>query len=181
MNIAVRKANHYDAEMIARIGKISFRKAFGNVFDKNNLEEYLRNVYSPDKIEISIHKENDVWFIAEADDKPVGFAKVRKFSLNDEIESVSQMQLEKIYVLPEYQNSGAGSLLLDEVLNLAHELSPDYIWLDVYTRNEKAIRFYERNGFKKETTYQQGFGSQHFGFHMMALPVHADETLFCQQ
>ncbi len=180
MNRTVRKANEYDAEMISLIGKISFRDAFGNVFDKDNLEEYLKNVYNPDKIEVSINKENNAWFVAELDDRPVGFAKVRKFSLNDEIESVSQVQLEKIYVLPGYQDRGAGSLLLDEVLNLAHELSPDYIWLDVYTGNEKAIRFYERNGFKKETTYYQGFGSQHFGFHMMALPVHADETLFCQ-
>ncbi|MEJ0103224.1 MAG: GNAT family N-acetyltransferase [Bacteroidota bacterium] len=180
MNRTVRKANEYDAEMISLIGKISFRDAFGNVFDKDNLEEYLKNVYNPDKIEVSINKENNAWFVAELDDRPVGFAKVRKFSLNDEIESVSQVQLEKIYVLPGYQDRGAGSLLLDEVLNLAHELSPDYIWLDVYTGNEKAIRFYERNGFKKETTYYQGFGSRHFGFHLMALPVHADETLFCQ-
>jgi len=140
MNIAVRKANSYDAEMISLIGKISFRKAFGNVFDKNNLEEYLKNVYKPDKIEVSINRENNAWFVAEFDDRPVGFAKVRKFSLNDEIESVSQMQLEKIYVLPEYQGSGAGSRLLDEVLNLALELSPDYIWLDVYASNEKAMR-----------------------------------------
>jgi len=181
MNISVRKANSYDAEMISLIGKISFRKAFGNVFDKNNLEEYLKNVYKPDKIEVSINRENNAWFVAELDDRPVGFAKVRKFSLNDEIESVSQMQLEKIYVLPEYQGSGAGSRLLDEVLNLALELSPDYIWLDVYASNEKAIRFYERSGFKKETTYHQGLGSQHFEFHIMALPVHVDETLFCQQ
>jgi diamine N-acetyltransferase len=179
MNLAVRKANDYDAEMISLIGKISFRKAYGNVFDKNNLEEYLKNVYNPDKIEVSINKDDNAWFVAELDGRPAGFAKLRKFSLNDEIESVSQMQLEKMYVLPEYQGSGAGTLMLDEILNLVHELSPDYIWLDVLVGNEKAIRFYERNGFKKETTYHQGFGSQHFEFLIMALPVHVDETLFC--
>ena len=180
MNIVTRKANFYDAEVISLIGKISFRNAFWNVFDKNNLEEYLKTVYNPDKIEISISKENNTWFITEIDGRPVGFAKVRKFSLNDEIESVSQMQLEKIYVLPEYQDSGACTALLDEVLNLAHELLPDYIWLDVYTGNEKAMHFYERSGFKKETTYLRGFGAQRFEFHVMALPVHADEILFCQ-
>src|SRR5258708_4800210 len=103
MTGTVRKANDCDAEMISLIGKISFRDAFGNVFDKNNLEEYLKTVYNPDKIEISINRENNSWFVAELDGRPVGFAKVRKFSLNDEIESVSQMQLEKIYVLPGYQ------------------------------------------------------------------------------
>jgi len=105
---------------------------------------------------------------------------VIKFSLNDEIESGAQMQLEKIFVLPEYQRSGAGTALLQEVIDMANGICPDYLWLDVYTGNEKAIKFYERNGFKKGSTYHQGFGSQFFEFHMMLMPVNINETLFCQ-
>jgi len=180
MNIEVRKADLYDAEMIALIGMISFRKAFGNVFDPDNLEEYLKTIYNPDKIAINIENRNYAYFIAEIDDRPVGFAKVIKFSLNDEIESGAQMQLEKIFVLPEYQRSGAGTALLQEVIDMANGICPDYLWLDVYTGNEKAIKFYERNGFKKGSTYHQGFGSQFFEFHMMLMPVNINETLFCQ-
>ena len=57
MKIAVRRATARDAEMISVIGKISFRKAFGNVFDKNNPEDYLKNVYSRIKsIQASIRR-----------------------------------------------------------------------------------------------------------------------------
>ena len=63
------------------------------------------------------------------------------------------MQLEKIYVLPEYQNRGAGSALLQEVIATVNCLNPDYLWLDVYAGNEKAIRFYEKKGLRKERSY----------------------------
>lgn len=176
----IRKADTYDAEMISLIGKIASRKAFGNVFTATNLEEYLKEVYNPDKIAVNLENSDTIYFMAEINDRPVGFAKLKKFSLNDEIESGSQMQLEKIYVLPDYQNKGAGSALLQEVIATVNYLNPDYLWLDVYTGNEQAIRLYERNGFRKGTVYQQGYRSQAFQFYRMILPVNVDETLFCQ-
>jgi ribosomal protein S18 acetylase RimI-like enzyme len=179
MNIEVRKADICDAKMISVIGKISFRNAFGNVFDKDNLDDYIKNVYNPDKIAVSIERNNDIFLVAEIGNRPVGFAKLKKFSLNDDIESCSQMQLEKIYVLPEYQGIGAGTTLLREVIGIVKALCPDYLWLDVYSGNEKAIRFYERNGFKKGNTFHQGFGDRFFEFQMMLLPVYSEETMYC--
>ena len=179
MNIRVRKADMYDVEMISLIGRISFSNAFGNVFNKCNLEEYIRKVYDPDAIALGFERENNVYFIAEINDRPVGFAKVKRFSLNDEIESGLQMQLEKIYVLPGFQKRGVGSALLKEVLELANEVDPDYLWLDVYAGNKNAIRFYESNGFQKGSVYQRGFGSQRFEFYMMLLPVQVNEMLCC--
>ena len=183
MEINIARADSYDAEAISLIGKISFRKAFGNVFDNNDLDDYLNTEYDPDRIAVRINRENNLYLVARMDDRPVGFANVRKFSLNDEIESGAQMQLEKIYVLPGFQNSGAGTALLREVISLANEYCPDFIWLDVYSSNEKGIRFYERNGFKKMHTYYQGLGAHSFEFYMMALPVaenvDARQTLFC--
>ena len=37
--------------------------------------------------------------------------------------------------------------------NLAREIYPDYIWLDTPISNEKAIRLYEKNGFRKMGNY----------------------------
>ncbi len=179
MNIRVRKADAYDIEKISHIGKVSFRNAFANVFCPCNLDEYLKKAFNPDTIARSLARENDVYFIAEICNLPVGFAKVKTFSLSDEIESGSQMQLEKIYVLPGYQDTGVGTALLKEVIDHANEAGPDYLWLDVYAGNEHAIRFYEKNGFMQGASYHRGIGSQHFEFYMMMLPVNVDETLCC--
>lgn len=179
MEIQTRKADIYDVEMISFIGRISFSNAFEKVFNPCNLAEYRKKVFDPDTIARSFERENNVYFIAEADDRPVGFAKVQRFSLNDEIESGWQMQLEKIYVLPDYQKSGAGNALLKKVIDFANETGPEYLWLDVYSGNKQAISFYEKNGFQKGSIYHRGFGSQHFEFYMMMLPVNVKETLCC--
>lgn len=180
MEIKIVKADVYDAEMISLIGKISFRKEFEHFFSKKeNLDAYLRQVYNPGKITASIRKENNVYLVAVMDERPVGFAKVKKHSLNDQIEANFQMELQKLYVFPGYQGKGVGRALMKEVKRMAIEIYPDYIWLDTYISNERAIRFYERNGF--EITGEDYFtiGNQTFEYKLMAWPVALRKSIAC--
>ena len=180
MNIKVIRANSSHAETISSIGKLSFRDAFGSLFnDKAALFEYLEYTYSLDKITRSINKENNVFFIAFVENVPVGFAKVKKSSLNEQIESIAQMELQKIYVLSYYHGSGAGAALMQAVLELANELQPDYVWLDTHTSNTKAIRFYEKNGFIRAGKNYFTIGDQTFEYYVMCLPVAVEEEACC--
>jgi len=158
--------------MIATIGKKSFRNAFEHLFKcKEELLEYLEYTYEPVKLAKSIRKENNIYLLAYRGGKPAGFAKVKKHSLNDQIESGAQMELQKVYVLPEHHGNGVGTALLKEVKELAREIYPDYIWLDTHISNENAIRLYERNGFKKLGNYFFTIGTQTFEYYVMGLPL----------
>ena len=171
-NIKIIIADSSHAEEISSIGRQSFRVAFGDLFnDKNELNEYLDYTYAQDKITRSLEKENNIFFLAFIENVAVGFAKVKKYSLNEQIESVAQMELQKIYVLPYYHGIGVGSALMQAVIDLANEISPDYIWLDTHISNTKAIRFYEKNGFKKTGKYYFTIGSQPFEYYLMSMPV----------
>jgi len=180
MNLKVIRANSSHAETIASIGKLSFRDAFGNLFnDKSTLFEYLEYTYSIEKVTKSIEKENNVFFIAFVENVPVGFAKVKKSSLNEQIESIAQMELQKIYVLSYYHGSGAGAALMQTVLELAYQIQPDYLWLDTHTTNTKAIRFYEKNGFVKAGKNYFTIGAQTFEYYVMCLPIAVEEEACC--
>ncbi len=175
MEIITGKIDH--APAIAYIGRTAFRKAFGLLFNScTELEEYLDYTYGIDKIVGSIRKENNVYFLATADGLPVGFAKVKRHSLNDQLDSVFQAELQKLYVLKEYQGCGVGQLLLDAVTRFVQSFEPECLWLDTYVGNEKAIRFYERNGFRKAGTYHFTIGSQTFEYFLMAMPVAVNQT-----
>jgi len=180
MNIKVIQANSSHAETISSIGKLSFRDAFGHLFsDKIALFEYLEYTYNIDKVAKSIHKENNVFFIAFVENVPVGFAKVKKYSLNEQIESIAQMELQKIYVLSYYHGSGAGAALMQAVLELANQVHPDYLWLDTHISNTKAIRFYEKNGFIRAGKSYFTIGAQTFEYYVMCLPVAVEEETCC--
>ena len=176
MPIKVIKADPTHATTIASIGRQSFRNAFAHLFNKQEeLHDYLEYTYKTEKIIASLRKENNIFFLVFVDSVPVGFAKVKKHSLNDQIESVAQMELQKIYVLPYYHGSGAGAALMQSVLDLAKELSPDYVWLDTHISNAKAIHFYEKYGFKKHGKHYFTIGTQTFEYDLMSLPVAEEE------
>jgi len=180
MSIKVIRANSSHAETIASIGKLSFGDAFGGLFnDKTALFEYLEYTYSVEKITKSINKENNVFFVAFLENVPVGFAKVKKSSLNEQIKSIAQMELQKLYVLSYYHGSGAGAALMQTVLELARELQPDYVWLDTHTTNTRAIRFYEKNGFVRGGKNYFTIGTQTFEYYIMCLPVAVEEEACC--
>ncbi len=110
MYTKIIQADISHAAVIATIGKKSFRNAFENLFRSNEeLFEYLEYSYDPVKLTKSIRKENNVYLLAYRGTEPVGFAKIKKHSLNDQIESGAQMELQKVYTLPEHQGSGAGT------------------------------------------------------------------------
>jgi ribosomal protein S18 acetylase RimI-like enzyme len=77
--------------------------------------------------------ENELW-VVEMDDHPVAFLAIR-----DEF-------IDRLYVHPDYQNRGIGRTLLDH----AHQLSPDHLWLYTLQINLNARAFYEKNGFIAE-------------------------------
>ena len=160
------------AAIIATIGKKSFRDAFERLFrSREELFEYLQYTYDPVKLSKSLRKENNIYLLAYDENEPVGFAKVKRHSLNDQIESGAQMELQKIYVLPGYQGKGIGSALIKEIKSIARYVYPDYMWLDAHISNEKAVRFYERNGFQKLGSHYLTIGTQSFEYFLMGIPV----------
>lgn len=172
MQLEIITANVSHAAAISIIGKKSFSMSFEPLFNrKEDLSEYLEYTYNHKKLVSGIRKENNIYFMALIDGEPAGFAKVKKHSLNPEINWFVQSELQKIYVLPEYHGSGAGTALMQSVIHLAKEMQPDYLWLDTYVGNTKAVSFYEKNGFKKHARYSFIIGTQSFQYHLMALPI----------
>src|SRR4030095_2093406 len=172
MKIKIITAVPSDAAVISSIGRQSFRDAFAHLFDdKEVLQEYLDYTYAVDKIAKSIRKENNVFFLAFVENVPVGFAKVKRHSLNEQIDSIAQMELQKLYVLTYYHGSGTGAALMERVLDLANEIKPDFLWLDTHMTNAKAIRFYEKKGFAIVGKHHFVIGEQTFDYYLMSLPI----------
>lgn len=65
---------------------------------------------------------------------------------NDKIEGfigINENYIEGIFVNGNYQNKGIGTALLNKAKEEKEKLT-----LNVYEKNRKAIKFYEKNGFK---------------------------------
>ena len=99
----IRIANAKDAAGIAQLGRLTFTETFGDLFrDGKDLENYLVQTFSEEKIRSSLSKENNTFWLACMDDLPVGYAKLKKNSPSSFLDGDRIGQLQKIYVLKDF-------------------------------------------------------------------------------
>jgi ribosomal protein S18 acetylase RimI-like enzyme len=172
MNIKLEPARTEHAEHISVIGRQSFSDAFAHLFlNKEELRDYLDHTYDPARLKGSIAKPNNAVFMAFYEDRPAGFVKMKKNSRHRVISAERQSELQKIYVLKEFHGTGVAQALMSEVVDVSGRIATGCLWLDVHIANDKAIRFYEKNGFSKAGRHEFMIGTQMFHYHVMALPI----------
>lgn len=163
--LVIRKAKLEDAELISLLARITFTETFGQYFrDNQDLLDYYDRTFGVSKIRTSLNKDNNVFWIAFFDGLPVGYAKLKKFSKCDFISFDSISQLQKIYVLKDFLSRKIGHKLQKEMFDEATILGNKFIWLSVLKYNEKAISFYNKNGFTKIGEHSFEIGKEHFDF-----------------
>jgi ribosomal protein S18 acetylase RimI-like enzyme len=171
-NLSIIQANAVHAPAIAAVGKQAFADTFGPLFEsKEQLQQYLDRTYAIAKLAFGLRKSSNVFYLAVAGEKPVGFVKLKKNCLNPQIPSLSQMELQKLYVLKEYHGSGAGAGLVKVAIELAKIEKTEHLWLDTHIGNARGIRFYEKHGFTIYGEHHFTIGTQTFQYHLMDLEL----------
>lgn len=168
MNITIRKAVVSDAPALALLARTTFEQAFGHIWtDKPVLHEYLNTTFSGVKMASSLKKTNNLFWVALADDLPVGYVKMKVYSPYVSLSDERPAQLQKIYILHDFIGQRIGERLQNEVFSKMHFLGLRTLWLAVWDGNDKAIRFYERHGFSKASRYAYDFKSMHFEYEIL--------------
>ncbi|TDE95172.1 GNAT family N-acetyltransferase [Occultella glacieicola] len=90
-------------------------------------------------------------WVALTGDELVGFAFARASRPSGTHEPVRDLELHSLYVLAAHHGTGIGQRLLDRAI---HPGEPAQLW--VADGNPRAIRFYERNGFRPDGATDDG-------------------------
>ena len=128
MIIMIRKATINDLSRIAEIQVFNYRLFFYPIF---KFDKY----YFDELQVLTLMKEYETGIdsLYVYDDGVIkGFIKIEG------------TYIARLFVEPVLQNGSIGSQLLEYAIN---EHNADYLW--ALQKNEKAIRFYERHGFKE--------------------------------
>jgi ribosomal protein S18 acetylase RimI-like enzyme len=74
------------------------------------------------------------------------YLKINHGSAQTEFNEGSNVEVERIYVLNEFQHRNLGRMLMEHALDRARALDAEFLWLGVWEKNEKAMAFYRRLG-----------------------------------
>lgn len=147
--IKIQIAKEVDTEVLALLGRLTWAESHGHyIDDKNNLLKYLNANFSVSKTKQEINNPKNLFYIIYVDDLPVGYAKLVVNAINESVASQNNCRLERIFIQNEFIPLKIGQQLLTFVEEKAKAQQLDTMWLSVYIKNKRAIRFYERNEFR---------------------------------
>jgi N-acetylglutamate synthase-like GNAT family acetyltransferase len=137
-SLHIREASKNDIATIRQIATITWPDAYGTYISKEQLDYMLDMMYSGDSLEDQMNKGHQ-FFMAEHNSEAIGFASVSK-------EEDNAYKLNKLYVLPTAQKTGAGKALLFKTIDYARSLAASCVYLQVNKQNN-AQQFYSKHGF----------------------------------
>lgn len=145
--IHIRRAEMQDSSTIVDLGKKTFVETYAEVGADEALEAYVHLKFSPEKIEEELNSQFARFYIGFVNDVAVAFTKLRNDRKPQGLEGKNTVEVERIYVLKEYQGFKVGKEMMEKCKQLAASEKYDTIWLQVWQHNHKAIRFYQKSGF----------------------------------
>lgn len=148
--IKIRQATPDDAKPLTDLAYTTFWDAFAH-HPKNapdDLNHYMRQAFNLEQIAAELADANNIFLIAEIDEKPAGYAKIILGTTEHGIHAERPVELSRLYSHQEFLGQGVGQNLMDACFERAREENGDVMWLGVWEYNPRAQRFYEKNGFR---------------------------------
>lgn len=146
-NIRIKKVSLNEINQLQKIGRQTFTETFASFNTEENMREYLEKQFSTEKLNMEMSDTNSEFYFAKLEDKVIGYLKINAGQSQTEIKDENALEIERIYVLKEFQGKMVAPLLFEKALEISKKRNLDYLWLGVWEKNERAIRFYLKNGF----------------------------------
>lgn len=144
--LTISKADPEDIEQLRDISAQTFYETFAIHNTKPDMDKYLAENLSSTQLLSELKDPASAFYFIKHDNKVIGYLKLRQANIGVK---EAGMEIERIYVLTDFQGTGAGNQLMAFARETALQASKKYIWLGVWEKNEKAIRFYLKQGFIK--------------------------------
>jgi GNAT superfamily N-acetyltransferase len=168
--IQITLAGLTDRDFIRSVSERTWPSTYGHIISQEQIDFMLDWMYSDESLEkqmdsgcvfyiASIKKENEQW-------EAVGFCSVspeeEENNSTEKVEGSKAHKLNKLYILPSAQGTGAGKALLNKSIEVVKAAGSSSLFLQVNKLNT-AYSFYLKHGFIKEAEYKFDIGN---GFYM---------------
>ena len=156
--IEIRRARAEDAKLISVLGSVTFYEAYFEQDDPPDLANYIYESFNLEKVLSEIGDENAAFFIIHQNHHAVGYAKLREDSEVYCVDSETAVELQRIYLVERFFGTGVGEIFLKHCLEFAKSKGFKTLWLGVWEENRRAIKFYEKHGFRQVGTITFPYG-----------------------
>lgn len=163
MNIEEIKLRKLTLRSLAELKQISqktYSEAFSWGNSKENMFSYLNSAFNNEKFTSELNEKQSRFYFAKYNNETVGYLKINFGSAQTDLNDDDAMELERIYILREFQRKSIGKKLLTNVIEIAKKKEVNYLWLGVWEKNKKGIEFYKKEGFTTFNSHSFKMGNE---------------------
>ena len=139
MSVSLRELTVADTAVLRNISIATFTETFADSNSAADMALYITQRFSEDQLTQELANPESFFYIAEVQGQTVGYLKLNTGGAQTEPQQENALEIERIYVLGTHHGHGVGQAL--------YQRAASYIWLGVWERNHRALRFYQKNGF----------------------------------
>jgi diamine N-acetyltransferase len=160
-----------DVGQLQEIGRLTFFETFAEHNTAENIQKYLVEGFSLEKLTAELHHPDARFYFAALDGEVIGYLKLNFGPAQTELQDNNALEIERIYVKKSFHGQKVGQMLYEKAIQVAREAGVQYVWLGVWENNKRALQFYQKNGFVVFDTHLFHLGEEEQTDFMMRLDL----------
>ena len=144
----IRRAVSGDAAALADLGRRTFSDAFAAQNTPHDMALFLDAAYAPAIQARELADPALTCLVAERDGVLLAYALLRAGTRSEFLTDATAVELQRFYVDASCHGTGLAQALMTACIAAALALHAGALFLGVWERNGRAIRFYEGQGFQ---------------------------------
>lgn len=159
-NLKLDSVQMEDLVLLQQISLQTFTDAFFHLNVPESFYGYTKWAFTKEQLKTELENYNSQFQFLRNENCVMGYFKLNYNTAQSDIKDPTSVEIERIYIVSEFQNQGLGKYLLDSIKKIAKSKNLQYIWLGVWEKNVAAIRFYEKNEFRIFSSHEFHMGSE---------------------
>lgn len=156
----IRRVEVHEAALLKQVAEQIFFETFAASNDPLAMKQYMEKAFALETLEEELKNPASQFYFSEEGATVSGYLKVNFAPAQSDVKDAQSLEIERIYVHRGFQGKGIAQTLLQKAIAIAGENELAYLWLGVWEHNPRAIRFYEKNGFKIFSSHEFLLGEE---------------------
>lgn len=154
--ISFKSLTPADASLLATIGGISLMESHGHSQPEEIMQAYVSKSFSEEACLAELTNHSNIFSAVFYNNQPAGYSKIIYHTPHPNIQVKQVTKLERLYLLKEFYDHKLGHRMLQQAIENSKAAGDIGMWLEVWKGNERAVKFYEKQGFKTvgETSFR---------------------------
>jgi len=146
--LIIRIAGKNDAELIADISRQVFYETFSTQNTQENMDIFMTKQFSKQKLMEEVGSAGNIFLLAYDGGKVAGYVRLKETEQEKDMDKMESIEIARLYAMTTKIGTGVGSFLMQQCIDTAKKMNKNKIWLGVWEKNYRAIRFYKKWGFE---------------------------------